>query len=186
MRGSDLATQMKLLAPVQRRPAPQADPVGSRLADAPAAAQATTTTPVQRRAIQRSGTGPTVNPPASRHDAWKVNQGTVAKDKNTVIDRGTNVAGDVAAIRAGRATEGRTAGGEKSYTVNGRTYGAHANGTLYPVSGPGFTDLTRIQFKALGAMNALSADPRLPSILRSMGVSASDEAIARAVHDRNK
>lgn len=40
-----------------------------------------------------------------------------------------------------------------TYTVNGRTYGVHENGTLFPMSGNGFVDLTRGAFRVVGIYN---------------------------------
>jgi hypothetical protein len=75
---------------------------------------------------------PPLRSPNKRHNINSVNQRTVAKEMNTMIEPGVDVAGDVAALNAGKATrEGNT------FIVNGRTYGMH-DGTLYPISGPGF------------------------------------------------
>lgn len=115
--------------------------------------------------------------PASRHTAARVTQKTLAKEKNTVIAPGVDVAGDVAAINSGRATR---VGAD--WVVNGRTYGVH-DGTLYPISGPGFYQLSRGGFKVLGVYNEFGNTPRATSILDRMGASAADRAAALEVYN---
>ena len=126
---------------------------------------------------------PPVTRPAGRHSARTVKQGTVAKDVNTVIASDVPVAEDIAAINRGEATVGRTASGETSYTVNGRTYGSHPNGTLYPIEGNGFITLDRGGFKALGIYNEMGKTPRAESILDNMGISPEQRAMAQQAHD---
>ncbi|WP_146209657.1 hypothetical protein [Vitiosangium sp. GDMCC 1.1324] len=87
----------------------------------------------------------------------------------------------MAAIKAGRAQVGRTLGGEVSYTVNGRTYGAHPNGTLYPMQGDGIHVLRRGAFKALGVYNRFGDTPRAAQILDSMGIGMNERAQALGV-----
>jgi hypothetical protein len=117
-----------------------------------------------------------LRPPAARHTATRVGQRTLAKEVNTVIEPGVDVAGDVAAINAGKATR---VGG--NWVVNGRTYGAH-DGTLYPIEGPGFHQLTRGAFKALGVYNKFGNTAEAAEILSKMGTSAADRAAALRVH----
>jgi|GEM_PF-1192974 len=107
-------------------------------------------------------------PPATRHHAQKVNQSTFAKDINSVVEPRIDVNTDAIAIREGHAIIGRTSGGEVSYTVNGRTYGAHPNGTLYPIQGDGIHTLDRASFKALGVYNTFGNTPRAAEILKNM------------------
>ena len=108
---------------------------------------------------------PPLRPPNRRHNINTVNQKTVAKEMNTMIEPGIDVAGDVAAINAGKATrEGNT------FIVNGRTYGMH-DGILYPISGPGFHQLERGAFKALGVYNVFGDTPKAAEILDKMGMS---------------
>jgi hypothetical protein len=122
-----------------------------------------------------------VRPPTARHYAQHVDQGTVSKDINSVIESWVDVNADVSAIRAGRALVGRTPGGEVSYTVHGRTYGAHSNGTLYPMQGEGIHVLDRGAFKALGVYNRFGDTPRAAQILDSMGIGAAERAKALGV-----
>ncbi len=76
--------------------------------------------------------------PNTRHYADKVTQGSLAKDKNTVVDRSVvDLNADVTAIRAGQAQKVGD-----NYIINDRIYGAH-DGTLYPISGPGLYLLDR-------------------------------------------
>lgn len=94
----------------------------------------------------------------------QVDQRAVAKDRNTVIAPGVDVDGDVAAINQGLAENvGET------FIVNGRIYGVH-NHTLYPISGPGFQQLSRPAFKALGVLNAFGNTERAQDILQRMGI----------------
>jgi hypothetical protein len=115
--------------------------------------------------------------PAPRHKAASVKMKTVAKTDNTVIEPGVDVAGDVAAIRGGKVPRIK---GE--YTANGRIYGAH-DGTLFPISGPGFHYLTRAQFKALGVYNEFGNTARAAEILENMGIAAADRAAGLRVHE---
>lgn len=100
--------------------------------------------------------------PARRHWATSVDQHTVAKNVNTVIEPGIDVSADVAAIRAGQAA--RVDG---YYVVNGRTYGVH-DGTLYPIEGHGFHRLNRGAFQALGVLNKFGNTPQAHAILGRM------------------
>ncbi|QDU39594.1 hypothetical protein Mal4_39400 [Maioricimonas rarisocia] len=100
--------------------------------------------------------------PASRHTLSRVNQRTVAKDLNSVVELGVDVAGDVRLINQGQATKvGDT------YVVNGRTYGVH-DGTLFPISGPGVHQLNRPAFKALGIFNQFGNTAKARQILENM------------------
>ncbi len=117
-----------------------------------------------------------LRPPAQRHFVRKVTQRTVAKDKNTVIASGVDIAGDVAAINAGRVPrEGNT------FTLSSRTYGVENNTTLFPISGPGLQLLDRGAFKALGVYNKFGDTPRAAEILDNMGISIEQRATALSV-----
>jgi hypothetical protein len=102
--------------------------------------------------------------PSSRHKLEKVNQRTVAKKMNTVIEPNVDVAADVAAINKGLAKKV----GDK-FVINGRTYGMH-DGTLYPISGKGFHQLDRPAFKALGVLNKFGDSPKANQIINNMGL----------------
>ncbi len=107
--------------------------------------------------------------PARRHDAARVTQKTLTRETNTVIMPGVDVAGDVAAINSGQV---RRVG--ETFTVNGRTYQAKPDGTLFPVSGEGIVQLDRGGFKALGVLNEHGNTARAQEILSNMGIN--DEA----------
>lgn len=112
--------------------------------------------------------------PNTRHYADKVTQGSLVKDKNTVVDRSVvDLNADVAAIRAGQA---RKVG--ENFIINDRVYGAH-DGTLYPISGPGLYLLDRGGYKALGVLNKFGNSPRADEILKSMKID--DQARAEAL-----
>ncbi len=106
---------------------------------------------------------------------------TVAKDKNTVIESRVDVSRDVSDINAGKARKGSESG-TVTWAINGRTYGAHDNGTLYPIRGTGFHELGRGAFKALGVYNKFNDTPRAKEILDKMGISASDRQAALKAH----
>jgi hypothetical protein len=117
-----------------------------------------------------------LNSPNLRHYADKVNQGSVAKEVNTVIDRSVvDVSADVAAIQSGQAHKiGDT------FIINGRTYGVH-DGTLFPISGPGLYTLDRGAYKTLGVLNKFGDTAQADQILKNMGVSPETKAIALRV-----
>lgn len=127
-----------------------------------------------------------VRAPASRHSAGRVNQGTVAREKNTVIAKGTDVAGDVTAINSGLGRRFIAANGENSVTVNGRTYAIEANGTLSPRSGPGFVSLDRGAFKALGILNKFGDTPKANEIMDRQGFSAAQRVAARSAWSQSR
>jgi len=110
--------------------------------------------------------------PAQRHFIRKVNQRSVAKNTNTVIESGVDVAADVAAIHEGQATKVGN-----RFIVNGRIYGVHVE-TLYPISGPGFHQLSRGAFKALGVYNTFGNTNQATEILNRMGITNDQRATA--------
>jgi hypothetical protein len=105
----------------------------------------------------------------------RVRQRTVAKAHNSVIESSVDVQRDIDAINSGRV-QGR--GGR--YTVNGRTYGVEANGTAYPIAGPGIHVLDRGAFKALGVYNTVGPSERAEVILDAMGIGPPECARALA------
>ncbi|VVS94184.1 FG-GAP-like repeat-containing protein [Desulfoluna spongiiphila] len=111
--------------------------------------------------------------PAGRHTLTSVNQKTFVRKLNTVIEPGVDVASDVASINKGLAQKI----GDK-FIVNGRTYGMH-DGTLYPISGPGFHQLDRAAFKALGVFNKFGNTSKANQIINNMGLS--QDAISSAL-----
>ncbi|HEB0655548.1 TPA: hypothetical protein RY214_002254 [Pseudomonas aeruginosa] len=120
--------------------------------------------------------------PSTRHYADKVSQTSIAKNKNTVINRRVvDIGSDVFAIKSGRAQK---IGDD--YRINGRTYKSH-NGTLYPASGPGLYTLSRSEYKALGVLNKLGDTPQAKAILNNMGIPEKSRSEAlkvwRAVKD---
>lgn len=86
-----------------------------------------------------------VRPPDDRRYPNRLRLKSPPKELTTIIIPGTDIAGDLTAIRNGQAIiEGNT------YTVNGRTYGRKSNGALYPIAGEGFIGpVGRNVFKAL-------------------------------------
>ena len=116
--------------------------------------------------------------PASRHWAQTVTQRTVAKAVTTVIEPWVDVAGDVAAINAGRAIRM----GER-FVVNGRRYQQEAIGTLYPIDGVGFHQLDRGAFRALGVYNEFGWTARAEEILDLRHTVPDARERARAVYE---
>ncbi|GAA0516677.1 hypothetical protein Ade02nite_25150 [Paractinoplanes deccanensis] len=107
--------------------------------------------------------------PNNRHILNSIRPKSPAKGKNTIVLPGTDVAGDLAQISAGHATWNPTS---NRYKVNGRTYAVEDTGTVIPVSGPGFVDLSRPAYKVLkqligsngdidAARRALARDPAI-------------------------
>lgn len=93
-----------------------------------------------------------------------------------MIEPNADVAADVTAIRSGAAQ----LQGDRFILPNGRIYGHH-DGTLYPISGPGFHQLDRGAFKALGVYNKFGNTDRANQILENMGMSAEAKEIALRV-----
>ncbi|MCB1057804.1 MAG: hypothetical protein KDD11_20070 [Acidobacteria bacterium] len=120
----------------------------------------------------------TYRTPASRHLAQRVSQNTLAKELNTVVEPGVDMAADVAAINAGRGLRS----GE-TFLINGRTYGTH-DGVLFPISGPGFHQLSRPSFKALGVFNKFGNSSAATEILNNMGISTQERAAALKVWEQ--
>jgi hypothetical protein len=74
-----------------------------------------------------------LKPPNDRHNLDNIRMGSRAKDKNTVVLPGTDVADDLAGISAGR---GKWIEQTNRYQINGRTYAVESTGTVFPDSGP--------------------------------------------------
>lgn len=99
--------------------------------------------------------GRTFNPPNNRHDLNRIGPKNPTKAKNTVVLPGTDVAKDLDDLAAGRGTWNPTT---NRWEVNGRTYGVEPNGTVYPVDGPGFVNLSRSEYKVLKQLIAAKGD----------------------------
>ena len=116
--------------------------------------------------------------PAKRHYASKINQRTVAKRLNSVVDNTVDVASDVSSIRSGKANQI-----EGTFVLsNGRVYGQH-NGILFPISGPGIYQLDRGSFKALGVLNQFGNTSKAGDILNKMGINEKTLNQALAVYN---
>ena len=118
--------------------------------------------------------GPAANiplrpPNAGRHNLNSVRLKSRSNDDNTIVLPGTDVAGDLDGIAAG---QGKWVPETNRYEINGRTYGVEPTGTVFPVSGPGFVNLTRPEYKVLkqligsegdigAAREALRRDPNV-------------------------
>jgi uncharacterized protein YukE len=87
-----------------------------------------------------------LKPPNNRHNLNNIRPSNPTKDRNTVVLPGTDVAKDLDDVAAGRATWNAKG---NCYEVNGRSYGVEGTGTVYPISGPGFVNLSRSEYKVL-------------------------------------
>ncbi|GAA2295957.1 WXG100 family type VII secretion target [Streptomyces caniferus] len=115
--------------------------------------------------IKGPGAGKTLKRPNDRHTIGGAGRaGKNIKEENTIILPGYSqeVEKDIAGIAEGKATW--LPDGER-YEINGRTYGVHENGTVYPAKGPGFVEMDRNEYAALSqivkAKGDLSAAPQL-------------------------
>jgi hypothetical protein len=117
-----------------------------------------------------------IKPPNDRHYPHRIRLNSPPKAKTTIIVPGTDIAGDMAAIRAGLATMANN-----TFIVNGRTYGRKGSGTLYPISGDGFIGpVGRSVFKALIAYRRYNGINDLAEFEISKQPFISDEARATA------
>jgi hypothetical protein len=87
-----------------------------------------------------------LKPPNNRHNLDSIRPKNPAKEKNTIVLPGTDVAADLADISAGRGTWVAEA---NRYEINGRTYAVESTGTVFPVAGPGLVNLSRSEYKVL-------------------------------------
>ncbi|MER6129726.1 hypothetical protein ABT173_45660, partial [Streptomyces sp. NPDC001795] len=97
--------------------------------------------------IKGPARGKTLLYPNARHDLSGVRNG-VPDDKNTVIlpETKEKVRQDIADIAAGRAGFDPES---QRYTVNGRRYAVEPSGRIFPVDGPGFVEMNRVEYTAL-------------------------------------
>ncbi|MEV6963443.1 hypothetical protein AB0M97_30695, partial [Streptomyces sp. NPDC051207] len=100
--------------------------------------------------------GKTLLYPNARHDLSGVRNG-VPNDKNTVIlpEFKENVRQDISEIAAGRADFDPET---QRYTVNGRRYAVEPHGRIFPVDGPGFVEMNRVEYSALKAIMRADGD----------------------------
>ncbi|GIF19609.1 hypothetical protein BJ973_006654 [Actinoplanes tereljensis] len=107
------------------------------------------------------------------------------KDKNTVVLPGTDVAADLADISAGR---GNWNAETNRYEVNGRSYGVESTGTVFPVSGPGFVNLSRPEYKVLKQLIGADGDldAAQAALRRDPSISAADWRSALEVFKHHK
>lgn len=96
-----------------------------------------------------------LKPPHHRHNLNNIRPKSPAKDKNTIVLPGTDVAGDLAGISAGRGTWVEET---SRYEINGRTYGVESTGTVFPASGPGLVNLSRSEYKVLKQLIGFDGD----------------------------
>lgn len=120
--------------------------------------------------------------PADRHYIRKILPSKLPpKDKNTVIESRIDVSRDVKEINEGKAKKGNESG-TVTWTIHKRTYGAHTNGTLFPIRGVGFHELNRGGFKALEVYNQFKDTPRATEIMDKIGIPPADRKAALKAH----
>ncbi len=101
--------------------------------------------------------------PASRHFIRQVRQNSYVRERNTVIEPWVDIDTDVEAILSRRAARSGD-----TFEVGGRRWGVEPNGTLYPISGPGFIRLDRESYRALGVYNTFGDTAQAAAILDRM------------------
>jgi len=87
--------------------------------------------------------------PADRHDPRKIREKDQGRrgTRNTIIEPRVDIQADLDAINRGDGIIDRH---WQTIWVNGRLWGYHADtGTIYPMEGGGFVQMTQLQFFAL-------------------------------------
>jgi hypothetical protein len=126
-----------------------------------------------------------LKPPNNRHNLNNIRPKSPAKDKNTVVLPGTDVAGDLEGISAGR---GRWVEETSRYEINGRTYAVESTGTVFPDSGPGLVNLSRSEYKVLKQLIGADGDigAARDALRRDPSISATDWPTALEVFKHHK
>jgi hypothetical protein len=126
-----------------------------------------------------------LRPPNNRHNLNNIRPKSPAKDKNTVVLPGTDVAGDLADISAGRA---KWVEETSRYEINGRTYAVESTGTVFPDSGPGFVNLSRSEYKVLKQLIGADGDfgAAREALRRDPSISGADWPAALEVFRHHK
>ncbi|MEF3118206.1 hypothetical protein [Streptomyces chrestomyceticus] len=126
--------------------------------------------------------GRTLKRPHERHTiSGAARAGKNVKEENTLILPGYSkeVEADIAGIAEGKATYLPR---DDRYEINGRTYGVHENGTVYPASGPGFVQLDRNEYAALSAIAKAKGDlSAAPQLTRAPRFVNNPEAVEKAL-----
>ncbi|MEW2295733.1 hypothetical protein ABZ719_24005, partial [Streptomyces sp. NPDC006743] len=106
--------------------------------------------------VKGSARGKTLLYPNSRHDLSGI-RGGVPKEENTVIlpETKAEVRHDISEIAAGRAEFDPES---QRYTVNGRRYAVEPSGRIFPVDGPGFIQMDRVEYSALKSIMRADGD----------------------------
>ncbi|GAB2581277.1 hypothetical protein Aab01nite_58300 [Paractinoplanes abujensis] len=132
-----------------------------------------------------AATAPLRPPNALRHNLNSIKLNSRSKDKNTIVLPGTDVAGDLADISAGRGTWDEAT---NTYQVNGRRYGVESANTTFPADGPGFVNLSRSEYKVL--KNLIGSDGDIAAaqeaLRRDPFISESDWTMALEVFQHHK
>ncbi|HWK79522.1 MAG TPA: hypothetical protein VNP95_02080 [Thermomicrobiales bacterium] len=97
-------------------------------------------------------------PVNDRHILMRLPKRTYFDDRNTVVLPGVDIGEDFRAIGRGHGWYNAS---RRETWVNGRLYGQHANGTLFPIRGEGFVEMDRQEYKALLAIRRYNGDMAL-------------------------
>lgn len=126
-----------------------------------------------------------LRPPNDRHHLNRIRFKSPAKEKNSIVLPGADVAGDLAAISAGRGT---WVAETNRYEVNGRSYAVESTGTVFPVSGPGIVSLSRQEYKVLRQLIGSDGDVEAArrALARDPGISDADWIAAFEVFKHHK
>ncbi|MGW0775162.1 hypothetical protein ACWD01_16275 [Streptomyces sp. NPDC002835] len=119
--------------------------------------------------------------PNYRHELSGVRSGAV-DTKNTVIlpEARAKVRQDIAEIAAGRAQFNAQS---QLYSINGRRYAVEPSGRIFPVDGPGFIDMNRIEYNALKQIMRADGDMSKVQVMFSKAPQFRDnpEAVKKAI-----
>jgi hypothetical protein len=126
-----------------------------------------------------------LRPPNPRHLLNSIRRKSRSEEINTVVLPGTDVAGDLADISAGR---GEWKPESNRYEVNGRTYAVESGGTVFPTGGPGLVNLTRSEYKVLKELIGFGGDVAATreALRRDPSVSDVDWTVALEVFRHHK
>lgn len=128
----------------------------------------------------------TLRPVNSRHNLNSIGKNSPAKKDNTVVMPGTDTAADIHTIETGGATWNPHT--QRYELPNGRVYGVESSGTVFPVSGPGFANLSRAEYQAL--KHYIRADGDIAQANRAMerdpSISESDKQAALEIFRQHR
>lgn len=113
-----------------------------------------------------------------RHRLMRMPKNAPSKERNTIVLPEMDLGGDLDAIRRGACWYDASM---RRVWVNGRLYGQHDTGQLFPMRGEGFVELDRQTYRALvtfreyngvndGSLHRISKNPHISNEQRDMAV----------------